>query len=183
MYVLFKLSPVTGGGAISIGYLGTAVSTPKTLLTGQTPLAGCGRAATTRRAWQAGRAAARPAPRSLHRLLELGGMGGAVDPPTSPSASCSPCVSQAMAPCGSHLVLLQRGASLPPVNFLPLQPKLPFNSHPGHKVRIVGNQQQGAQVVGQHLSEQLARSVIQMVVRLTQQRSATYRITSSNVVP
>jgi len=53
---------------------------------------------------------------------------------------------------------------------MPLQPILPFNPHPGHKVRIVGNQQQGARVVVQHLNKQLARNVIQMVVRLIKQQ-------------
>ena len=53
---------------------------------------------------------------------------------------------------------------------LPLQPILPFNPHPGDKVGIVGDQQQGARIVGQHLSEQLARGRSQMVVRLIERQ-------------
>ncbi len=50
------------------------------------------------------------------------------------------------------------------------QPVFPLNSHSGDKLGIEGDKQQRARIIGQHLSEQLARGVIQVIIRLIEEQ-------------
>ncbi len=139
-----KKSPITGGFLfLSVG-LRPRLKLTERLLTGQTPQrpAGGQRHIETQDL--------------IHRLLEFDRMSSAEEDPHFILSQMFP---QQIPGDGNvrltQLVLLQREVSTEPVTLLPLQPILPFNPHPGHKVRIVGDQQQGAQIIGQHLDEQL----------------------------